>query len=173
MAVVIDATPDGANANSYVTLAEANTYFDSRLYVDAWTNANDDDIRNRALVSATRRLELEKYYGTKTTTTQALSFSRQGLEYLDGISLDGIIPQQVKDAQCELALHMLTVDMSQGGVDTDTISEAQVGSIKVKYAIDKNDNVSTNVDTLPVNVSALLSDLSQTISSGGYVTLSR
>ena len=172
MALIIDNALSGASSNSYVTLAEADEYFESRLYVETWTSSTDD-IKSRALVQATRRLETEKYYGTKSTTTQKLSFPRIGLEYLDGVSLDGIIPNQVKESQLELALHMLSVDMSQGGVNTDTIAEASVGSIKVKYAIDVNDNVSTNVDTLPVNVSGLLSDLSSTVSGGGYVFISR
>ncbi len=43
MAATIDATLSGANSNSYVTLIEADDYFDSRLYSDVWTATLDDD----------------------------------------------------------------------------------------------------------------------------------
>ena len=172
MALVIDATLNGANSNSYVTLAEANTYFDSRLHVATWTAATDDD-KNRALVMATRRIDQEDFYGDRETTTQALKFARINIGYLDGILLDSTIPLMLKEAVYELAIHLLSTDMSQPSVDTGAISEAKVGSIAVKYAIDRNDNVSTSYDELPPFVESLLADLSKTVSSGGSVYVGR
>jgi len=175
MAIVIDATVGGASSNSYVTLAEATTYFEGDYHSNVWDVAADDDARNQALVSATRRLNQEDYYGNRedVTTPQRLKFPRLGLGYLDGISLDSIIPLQLKDATYELAKYILSVDMSQPSVDTSAIQEAAVGSIKVKYVVDKFDNVSESFDTLPPYITALLSDLSRTISSGGFVSVGR
>ena len=39
MAVVIIADVGGATSNSYVTLAEADTYFEARLHTSVWDNA--------------------------------------------------------------------------------------------------------------------------------------
>jgi len=173
MALVIDSTVGGANSNSYVTLAEANTYFESRLNVTTWTDITDDDIKNRALVQATRRLDYENFYGERERTTQALKFPRSGIGYLDGIYMDGIIPPQIKEATFELAIYMLSVDMSKPSVNTSNIQEAKVGSISVKYAIDKNDNVSQSYDTLPPFVDYLLDGLSNTAGSGSVSSVYR
>ncbi len=172
MALIIDATLGGANSNSYVTLDESNEYFEARLHVQVWTDSNDDD-KNRALVMACRRLGYEKYYGDRETAAQKLAFPRVGLGYLDGIFLDSTIPYQLSEAQMELALHMLSTDMSQKGVDTSNMKSVKVGSISVDYQIDNFDNVSTSYDELPIFVSSLLEDLSRTVSSGGSFSVSR
>lgn len=172
MAIIIDATSGGANSNSYITLADANTYFDARLHVTTWTSATDDD-KNRALVMACRRINQETFYGDRETTTQRLPFPRVNLGYLDGIYLDSTIPEILKEAQCELAIHLLGTDMSKPSVDTSNLAEVQVGSIRAKYAVDKNDNVSQSYDTLPPFVMSLLQDLSRTVSSGGYSFVGR
>ena len=49
MAATINATIKGENANSYVTLTEANTYFETVPDSSTWTNKTDDQ-KNRALV---------------------------------------------------------------------------------------------------------------------------
>lgn len=172
MAVAIIADVGGATSNSYVTLAEADTYFASRLYTTDWDNASVDD-KSKALITATARIDQEKFYGERETSTQALAFPRTGLGYLDGIYLDGIIPTQLKEATYELAKYMLSVDMSKPSVDTGTQKKVKVGSIEVEYAIDKNDNVSQSFDTLPPFVMALLGDISRTVSNSGFIEVSR
>ena len=175
MAVVIDSTPIGtATNNSYTTLAEADTYFESRLNVTNWTGAVTDD-KNRALVQATRKIDYFNYYGDREfpDVPQALRFPRINLGTFDGIDLDSIIPEQVKEATYELAIYMLSVDMSQPSVETGTKSEVKIGSLGVKYAIDKNDNNTQDFDTLPPNVISLLEDLSPDINSGAFFSVSR
>ena len=56
MAATIDATIKGANANSYVTLSEANNYFETVPDSSTWTNKTDDQ-KNRSLISATRWID--------------------------------------------------------------------------------------------------------------------
>lgn len=172
MAVTIDATVGGATSNSYVTLAEAETYFEARLHVTNWTGATDD-IKNRALVMATNRINQETFYGDRETTTQRLPFPRDNLGYLDGILLDSTIPETLKEATYELALHLISIDMSKPSVDTSNIKGVKVGSIAVDYAIDSTDNVSRNYHDLPPFVLSLLDDLSRTVSSGGAITIGR
>ena len=50
MAATIDATIKGENANSYVTLSEANDYFDTSPDSSTWTNKTDDQ-KKRSLIS--------------------------------------------------------------------------------------------------------------------------
>ena len=62
MAATIDATIKGANANSYVTLTEANSYFETVPDSSTWTNKTDDQ-KNRALIAATREIDNLVFYG--------------------------------------------------------------------------------------------------------------
>lgn len=172
MAITLDATQGGANSNTYLTLAEAETYFEGRLHVEVWDSSTEDN-KNRSLVMASKRISQEAFFGDRQNDTQKLSFPRVGLSYLDGVYLDGIIPEQIKEAQCELALHLLQTDMSKPSVDTSNIKSVKVGSIGVDYAIDNNDNVSRGYDELPPFVTSLLSDFSRTVSSGGFFTVTR
>jgi len=158
--------------NSYVTLAEANTYFDNRLNITTWSSA-DDDTKTRALLQATRRLNYEKYYGDRVSGTQALPFPRINIGYIDGVLIDNTIPQQIKDAECELALYMLSTDMSKPSVNLSNIEEVQAGSVRVKYVADDNDNISRPNDELPPFVMHLLDGLSKTATIGGMVEVYR
>ena len=177
MAITIDASLGGANANSYVTLAEAETYIEARLYSDAWTNLTDEEIKKQALLGATKRIDYEKFSGYIVANTQKLSFPRNGLALLDGRDINGIIPSMVKEAQIELAIYMLSQDMSKPSVDTSNLKEyaVKVGAIEEtkKYAIDANDNVSTANSEMPPNVEYLLQDLSYTMSTGGIAQVGR
>jgi hypothetical protein len=117
----IDTTIGGANANSYVTLQNAEDYHDARLNTETWANATSDN-KSRALLMAANRLQSENWLGSRVTATQRLAWPRLYVEKVDGISpgfgwgygwlfgdvyLSTEIPQRVKDAQCELALNYL------------------------------------------------------------------
>lgn len=117
MPVVINATPGSATANSFVTLAEAQTYVDTRLNVTAWTAATTDST-NRALVEATRTLCGRDYVGRRVDTTQVLEWPRWYAVNPDA-PIGGqwyysttIIPDRIKDATCELALQFIIAGTS-------------------------------------------------------------
>ena len=75
MAATIDATLSGTSANSYVTLAEANTYFVTVPDSSTWTNKTDDQ-KNRALIAAAREIDNLVFYGDRCDEDQALKFPR-------------------------------------------------------------------------------------------------
>ena len=59
-----DATAGGANANSYMTLAQADAYVEAMISstdVSKWSTGTDDT-RNRALAAAAQRLDRERFY---------------------------------------------------------------------------------------------------------------
>ena len=124
MAVTIDATVGGANANSYITLAEADAFVEAMvLSTDAaqWDSGNTDS-RNRALTAAAQRLDRERFLGARTNDTQALQWPREGVRkpdtyvrsYTSGFPFrltedyytNTEIPDQVKRAQIELAVYL-------------------------------------------------------------------
>jgi hypothetical protein len=104
----IDATVGGANANSYVDVSAADTFFDNRLNSSAWTNVVDSDDKARALIEATDRIEQEKYRGTRASSTQRLNFPRTGITYDDNTPVPStVVPRQVCNATMEMALALL------------------------------------------------------------------
>lgn len=108
----IDATVGGASANSYVTVAEATSYFDARLNADAWTADATKQIP--ALIMATLRIDQELYQGSPTSTTQRRKFPRMNMvDPETDLAIDSAtIPNDLKDAVCELALHLLRAGTS-------------------------------------------------------------
>jgi len=109
--------------NSYISVADADTYFNARLYSTAWTGASSDD-RARALIQAAKVIDRQFLKGRKRLTDQALAFPRcytvdqrsiSGLNYIGNVELvwDGslwcetLVPQAIMDAQCEEALALL------------------------------------------------------------------
>ena len=102
----LDATVGGANANSFVTLAAANTYFETRTHATSWTGTNE--AKEKALITATQRLNQETFAGVKASTTQALKWPRYDTADADGYPYaSDAIPQALKDATCELALELM------------------------------------------------------------------
>jgi len=138
MALEIDAALSGLNSNSYVTLAEAESYFAARLHAASWISAANDS-KAQALITACRhiescRLRVDRQVSTMFSparSDQVLSFPR-----LRDVNASGahIIPPRVRDAQCEEALALLSFGAEQerraalqaGGVtsfSTDGLSE--------------------------------------------------
>lgn len=133
MAATIDATLKGTAANSYVTLAEAEAYFETVPHDEHWTGS--DDAKNRVLITATRYLDNFEYYGERCTTTQALKWPRK--EYkVDGVKVDcTFIPQPVKNATFELAHSLLFKGEALVGTTgtQGTYEEVELGDLKVKF----------------------------------------
>ena len=140
MAIAIDATAGGASANSYATLAEADTYMTARLNASSWeTDASDDD-KNRALVEAARELDPMAWDGLRTDGTQALSWPRQWAYDPDSPVQDyydtDVVPQRVKDAQCELAFAFIKAGTTDLAVQDSSagVIEKTVDVLTTKWA---------------------------------------
>src|ERR1043166_138769 len=96
------ATVGGSTSNSYVTLAEAETYFGDRINSSVngnWTNtsagvARTDAEKSAALVTATRRIDEEQFRGHKASSSQALKWPRYDVYDEDGIAfVSDVIPE--------------------------------------------------------------------------------
>ena len=86
MAATINATLQSETANSYVTLAEANTYFETVPSSTNWDDKTDDQ-KNRALISATRWIDTLNFYGDRCDQSQALSWPAQCLALITTITI--------------------------------------------------------------------------------------
>jgi hypothetical protein len=138
VAVTIVATVGSASANSYVTLAEADSYMEARLNSTSWDDATTDN-QNRALVEASRELTSRAWAGRRTDDTQALSWPRQWAHDPDNpiyayFDTD-VIPQRVKDATCELAFQFILAGTTDVAAleGTAGIKSETVGPISVEY----------------------------------------
>ena len=134
MAATINATVKDANANSYVTLAEANTYFETVPDSSTWDNKTDDQ-KKRSLISATRWIDSFVFYGDRCDDGQALKFPRNNYQ-VDCVELAcSTIPNNIKYAQYELARALANeTDAMTGNTGTDgNIEQVKLGDIQVKY----------------------------------------
>ncbi|HEX8556672.1 MAG TPA: DnaT-like ssDNA-binding protein [Pyrinomonadaceae bacterium] len=156
--LTLDATAGGSQSNTFVTLAEAESYFASRLPFQKtnWTAAGEDDERKKAaLISAVEALESLRYAGERTNTRQRLKFPRAGLWTLDLDELDASeIPRQMKVAQCELAEYMLG-QVTPTSSALDRFDEITLpGGLRIKPR-----KTSSEGGVIPEHVLALLADL--------------
>ena len=137
MAATIVATLKSATANSYVTLAEANTYFETVPDSTTWDNKTDDQ-KNRALISATRWIDSLNFYGDRCDEDQALKWPRNNYEVDDVELACTAIPKNIKYAQYELARALANeTDAITGNKGTDgTYEEVKIGDMEVKYNTD-------------------------------------
>ena len=135
MAATIDATLSGASSNSYVTLAAANSYFETVPDSTTWTNKTDDQ-KNRALISATRWIDSLNFYGDRCDEDQALKWPRNNYD-VDGVELEcSVIPNDVKYATYELARALAndTGAITDSTGTTGLYDEVQLGDMRVKYS---------------------------------------
>jgi len=149
MAVAIDATPGGASANSYLTLNDAQAIVDGFVQdadVTAWASATTDQ-KNRALFTATQRLDRERFLGARSTDTQALQWPRTGVRkpdtYINTYAVgfpfrittdyfdDTEIPAQIKYAQVVLAVFLHNNPDSLGLSGLEDYKNVSIGSISV------------------------------------------
>lgn len=138
--ITIDATIGGADTNSFLTLAEAETLIHQRPFHDAWDEINDDDEKKAALIWATTILSHKSWKGFIVSSDQKQAFPRDGLYDFDGrLYSSAVYPEWLKLACSELAFYVATEDrLSDTG--TEGFSEIKVASIQVK--IDKYDRPS-------------------------------
>ena len=81
----------------YISVVDADTYFDERLNSDAWEDATTAD-KTKALITSTRMIDRLNFRGNKTVATQSEQFPR---------GEDTEVPDDIKYACCEIAIALL------------------------------------------------------------------
>jgi hypothetical protein len=123
------------NVNSYVDVEEAEVYFETRLDVPAWHNADEED-RESALVTATQLIDELAFKGSMTSLSQSLAWPRVNVTYYSqkaGQLVDvanNVVPKEVKTAVFEQALHLLT-NQDLLNADDQTFERIKVGPIEI------------------------------------------
>lgn len=120
----LEATAGATDANSYLTVAEADVFADERLQSSAWTGETDTDVKERALIQATRRIDLLTFEGEKADSDQALKWPRLDVIDDNGDEYDSdAVPDLVKRAAFEGALWLL----NQNADSTDPMAPTGLG----------------------------------------------
>ena len=102
----LDATPGGAESNSYETRQNADLYLGSMLNFSKWSDGSlTNTQKESALVEATMLLEKLSYRGSKASATQRLKLPRVGIRNEDGTDYESSteVPRVLREACCELA----------------------------------------------------------------------
>ena len=185
MAISIDATAGGADANSYLTLSDAQDIIDGLVEDDdvvAWASATDDQ-KNRALYTAAQRIDRERFLGAKATDTQALEWPRTGVRrpgtYINTYSVgfpfrittdyytDEEIPERVKKAQAVLAVYLHNNKDGIGLSGLEDYKNVSIGSLNVT----PNQFGAVGLDRIPPIVQGYLNGIR--ISGPGNVSIKR
>lgn len=123
------------NTNSYVSIADADTYFETRIDSANWVDA-EDEIKEQALVTATALIDDNSWIGSAVSSSQALAWPRKNAIYNDdrlGLQVtiaDDELPSRVKTAVYEQALHLIdNEDVLMG--QSQTFESISVGSISL------------------------------------------
>lgn len=118
--------------NSYISTVDATTYFGQRLYSDDWISANDAD-REKALTMARRFIDQQQFAGDRTAADQMLAWPRTGIANVDSAT----VPQDVVDAQCEMALALIRGDLTLNDATRGVRSlREQVGALVTETVYD-------------------------------------
>ncbi len=139
MPATLIATVGSDQANSYVSVSDADAYFANRTGTDKWDAASDDQ-KAQALIMATWRIDQEQFVGipvhplngTISDQNQALRWPRyaalddEGWEY----HFD-VVPQRVQNATCELALEILGGGTSLTDTGMEGFADVKLGTLSV------------------------------------------
>lgn len=131
MALTVEDGSIVAGAESYITLAEANTYFTNRN--NATWAALSDAAKEAAIREAAQYIDgVYTFIGYIVDSDQVMAWPRTpGYDLQGRTILTTEIPQKIKDAQCELALEASSSSLL-ASYTGETQSE-KVGSLAVSY----------------------------------------
>lgn len=141
MALVVETGAGLANAESYVSVADATTYHANRGNA-AWAALATDTIREQLLRKATDYMLAvyrPRWAGYRNTTTQALDWPRSEVAMRDGPGMgitvsyyaNDAVPAAVANACADLALKASSAALIPD--ETQAVKSKQVGSVKIEY----------------------------------------
>ena len=153
-----ESTPGSATANSYASVAEADTYFSTHRESAQWTALSTTD-KEKYLIESTMAVDdrVVDWIGTVASVDQSLDWPRSGLSSSHGIESTEI-PDDIKRAVYELSMYLLEGNALDDDVKLDSV---RTGTLRVDF--DENNPRGA----FPRHVSAILTKYGLTSSSGG------
>ena len=135
MSLVVEDGTGLETANTYATIAEADSYHSDRGN-SAWTEATEP-AKTEALILATEYLDARYYFrwkGFKKREKQALEWPRTWVYDRNGwLFASDKVPDRLKDAAAEAALKALTETLFPDITRDDMARRVTVGPITTEY----------------------------------------
>lgn len=133
MSLIVEDGTGKADAESYISVADASAYHTARNNT-AWAALSTDTLREAALRKATEYMVnayRSRWQGTRKTEDQALCWPRYSVVVEGYLVDDASVPEIVKRACAELALKASAADLAPDL--TQGVVREQVGPIAVEY----------------------------------------
>lgn len=113
--------------NSFVTLEEAENYFEERYDSAVWFKQKEED-KEKLLISASKKIDTFDFVGEPLEDNQPMAFPR-----------DYALPQDIKDAVCEEAISLISkADSIHAKNQEDNITSISLGAGSVSYGAGSN-----------------------------------
>lgn len=138
MAITLDSTVAGVDANSYASLADAQAYIDTLVPTtlgDSWNDSGEEE-QTAALVMATRLLDTWfDWIGFVHSGDQRLLWPRSGVTGLNGYSQpEDEIPERIIEATAEWARQLLAGDkLSDSDIETNKLKSLKAGPVELEF----------------------------------------
>ncbi len=131
-------TPGAANANSWASADDFDNFRLTRYpQVASVVALADDDAIEAALIVAARAMDADlDWTGSATDGVQAMTWPRLGMQTRNKFAIaSNVIPQQLKDAQCEWAYQILagTDFTADNDAAKQDISLVRAGDVEVRF----------------------------------------
>lgn len=140
MAITVDATVGGENANSYIDVATADQIAEFRQLTFATWSALSADQKGAALISASQYFDSLRWKGVRTAELQALRWPRSGVYDQDGYMIaDDVIPGDVQEALTDFAYTISQSDQFQA-TGLEGFSEIKVDVVSLKLDASDRDS---------------------------------
>jgi hypothetical protein len=132
MALVVEDGTGKADAESYVSVADTDTYFSDRN-ITTWTGT--DAVKEAALRKATEYLDATYSWAGSgvVETTQALGMPRKDLYDNEARDISETVPTGLKRATMELALASLSAELLPNQTNSDYVKKEKVGTLEIEY----------------------------------------
>jgi len=135
MTIIVETGAIVSGANSYVSLADADSYHSLRLNA-GWTGT--DAVKEAALVRAAQYIDVRySFDGVPMNSEQPMAWPRYiWLDTDNRYVPSDSIPQCVKDAQCEVALLAISGELLPAQDRGGRIASQSVSGVAVSYFAD-------------------------------------
>ena len=176
------------DANSYISVADANTYIEGRLNAEKWTAANADT-KAQALIMATRSIDVNmEWAGYRVHQTQALdwprlyvpdkrySFDHWTRNPLAPVGTYGPeypsdeVPKRIAEATAELALELLKTDRA---AEWDAMGVSGIGLGQGAISVDFTSDAAALKKMFTPEVSKMLAPFGNSVEARAQARVSR
>ena len=134
MALTVEDGTGKATSESYISEADADTFFTDRGSPATWTGATSAQKESALRYSAEWLDGRYAWSGKVLLATQALGWPcLEARDEEDRLQASNTVPGRIKNAQCEVALEHLTNALNASQARGGQVRREKVGAVEVEY----------------------------------------